>query len=98
MNKGWNTYCFTVPYSRLDYRTLELCEETNIAMRGDTIIKEMDQKNARIEDTQKKDFKRNMDDASLETADMVSLAAEQDELHGGYKRSHHIGGTIHEGG
>lgn len=90
-NEGWNTYCFSVPYDRLDCRTLQLCRETNIAMHGDDIMKQMDGHNEKLEKTNKRDFNRQMNDAGYETADMVSLGIEKDELHEGYARTHYMG-------
>lgn len=95
-NRGWDTYCFTVPYQRLDARTLQLCRETNVAMRGDSIVKDMDEHNARLDESNQKNFRRTIEDASLETADMVAFGLEQDDLHEGYSKVHVMGGQRHE--
>lgn len=91
-NKGWNTYCFTVPYDRLDIRTLHLCRETNLALHGDEILKKMEAENKKIEETQEKDFKRTVNDGAEEAAEMVAFGIEADELHEGYKKTHVMGG------
>jgi len=93
-NKGFDTYCFNVPYEELDCRTLQLCRETNLAMHGDTIYKRMKEENARIDAESRKNFRNILESASYETAKDVSLAVERDELHNGYKRTHFIGGDI----
>ncbi|MDD4565734.1 MAG: hypothetical protein PHE79_09720 [Eubacteriales bacterium] len=93
-NKGFDTYCFKVPYSELDYRTLQLCRETNLAMHGDMIYKKMKEENARIDAENAKNFKNILEGASYETAKDVSLAVERDETYDGYKRTHYIGGGI----
>jgi len=92
MNGGWDTYCFTVPYDELDVRTLQYCRETNIATRGDSIEKELDRNNAKIDETRERDFKRTMNDAGLETAEMVAFGIDEDELHEGYSKVHYMGG------
>jgi hypothetical protein len=93
-NKGFDTYCFKVPYSELDYRTLQLCRETNLAMHGDMIYKKMKEENAKIDAENARNFRNTLESASYETARDVSLAVERDETHSGYKRTHHIGGGI----
>lgn len=92
LNKGLDTYCFRVPYKELDYRTLQLCRETNIAMHGDRIYKKMKEENASIEAENKRDFKRQLEGAGYETAQNVVLALDKDELHEGYQKTHYIGG------
>lgn len=95
-NKGFNTYCFRVPYNELDYRTLQLCRETNIAMHGDRIYKKMKEENALIDAQKQKDLKNKLESASYETAKDVALALDKDDLHEGYKKTHYVGGTPHE--
>lgn len=85
-NKG-STYCFTVPYDALDCRTLDYCERTLVA-KTDKLLKEMERNNEKIDETKRKDFKNQMENASYETAQEVSLAQERDELNSTYKRTH----------
>ena len=92
-NRGWDTYCFTVPYDRLDVRTLEYCRKTNIRIRGDIVHAEVERRNAQIAAEKKKDFQRNLHDGSLETADMAAFGINQDELYEGYSKTHYMGST-----
>jgi hypothetical protein len=87
-----NTYCFTVPYSRLDYRTIELCKETNLAIHGDQIEKRIESDNAKLERKMEKEYRAYLDDAGFETADRVAFAVDEDDLHKGYTKTHHMGG------
>lgn len=91
-NKGWNTYCFTVPYDQLDIRTLHLCRETSLALHGDNILKNMEAENEKIDQAQEKDYQRTMSDGAAETAEMVAFGIDEDELHEGYKKTHVVGG------
>lgn len=93
-NLGWDTHCLTVPYDRLDYRTLQLCRETNVRIHGDRILKEMEANNAKLEAKNRNDFHNYLNDASLETADMTAFGINQDELHEGYMKTHLMGGGI----
>lgn len=82
-----STYCFTVPYDQLDARTLDYCRETLIA-NTDQLLKRMEANNRKIDEAKKRDFMNQMESASYETAQEVSLALDKDELHGSYKRTH----------
>ena len=97
-NKGWDTYCFTVPYSRLDARTLSICRKTNVAMHGDKIHRDAAANNARIDAERERDFKRTLHDGGLETADRVAFGMNEDELHKGYSKTHFMGSTRQTGG
>lgn len=90
-NLGWDTHCLTVPYARLDNRTLQLCRETNVRMHGDRIMREIEAHNAKLESVNEKDFRNYLNDAGLETADMTALAIDKDDLHGGYRKTHCMG-------
>jgi len=85
-NKG-STYCFIVPYDELDARTLDYCKRTLVA-NTDRLLRELEESNARLDETRHHDFKNQMEAASYETAQEVSLAQERDELNGSYKRTH----------
>lgn len=50
-----SSYCFTVPYSELDCRTLQLCKKTNIGMHGDKVFEEMEKENEKFEKAQEKE-------------------------------------------
>lgn len=80
------TYAFVVPFDFLDARTLEYCWKTK-RENTDRLLKEMEANNEKIKASKDREFKNSMEDASRETADLLSLAIDQDELHEGYKRS-----------
>lgn len=93
-NLGWDTHCLTIPYPRLDYRTLQLARETNVRLHGDRILKQLEEHNAKLTARNEKDFHNYLNDAGLETADMTSLAIDKDDLHDGYQRTHCMGGGV----
>lgn len=47
--QGATSYCFTVPFNELDARTITYAMETNVKLRGDKIIEEMEKNNEKIE-------------------------------------------------
>lgn len=96
-NRGWDTYCFTVPYEKLDARTLYICRKTCIATRGDLVHNEVEESNARIDAENERDFRRTLHDGSLETADMVAFGLDEDELHQGYSKTHWMGSAQAQG-
>ena len=85
-NKG-STYCFTVPYDALDARTLDYCNRTLVA-NTDRLLRELDAHNEELDERKTRDFHNQMEAASYETAQEVSLAQERDELNSSYKRTH----------
>ena len=85
-NKG-STYCFTVPFDALDSRTLDYCERTLVA-KTDKLLKDLEASNKKLEETKHHDFKNQIEAASYETAQEISLAQERDELNSSYRRTH----------
>lgn len=81
------TYCFTVPYDSLDARTLEYCKQTLVA-NTDRLLREMEEKNKKIDEARQRSFKSTMEDASYETAEELKTALERDSMHDTYKRTH----------
>lgn len=52
-----SSYCFTIPYDKLDERTLDYAYKT-LSSNRDNLIKEIEENNARIE---KKNLKKQVD-------------------------------------
>lgn len=86
-----STHCFTVPYDRLDARTVHHCMETYKSNK-DKIIKQIEEYNQKKENERRKDFENTIEAATYETHQELTLAIEKDELHPGYRRTH--GGTL----
>lgn len=84
------TYCFTVPFDTLDNRTLEYCRETNIAMRGDKIEQEIEERNSKISESNNRANTNLMQDIASDMADRVSHGMLEDEIHEGYTNTHLI--------
>lgn len=84
------TYCFTVPFDTLDNRTLEYCRETNIAMRGDKIEQEIEERNSKISESNDRANTNLMQDIASDMADRVSHGMLEDEIHEGYTNTHLI--------
>lgn len=87
------TYCFTVPFDTLDNRTLEYCRETNIAMRGDKIEKEIEERNSKLSESNDRANTNLIQDIALDMADRVSHGILEDEIHEGYTSTHVIDPT-----
>lgn len=76
-NRG-STYCITVPYEDLDYRTIELFAKGNIRTRGiKAIIREMDMHNETIEKRREKHRKSNINAMAREMRPVFKKMAEE---------------------
>jgi hypothetical protein len=82
LNTG-NTYCFTVPYGRLDARTLEYCRRTST---GRNVVAMVEKNNNKIDASRERAKLNDMEARTAELADRLSYAREQDSMHDGYKR------------
>lgn len=87
------TYCFTVPFDTLDNRTLEYCRETNIALRGDAIERELDARNAKEEIADNRAEASLIQDMAEDMADRAKHGLAQDEIHEGYSDTHVVNTT-----
>lgn len=76
MNLG-STYCFTVPFDRLDSRTLEYCRETSTGRNG---VELAERQNARLEASRERSRRDDMRARTEEVADRMLHAK------GSYKR------------
>lgn len=80
-----NTYCFRVPYDRLDKRTLVYCRETAVQRDIADII---ERQNERLEREKKRSYQSDITDRTKYVADMEAFAVDEDLLHKGYKKTH----------
>jgi len=81
-----HTYSFVVPYEFLDARTLDYAMKTR-RENTDKLLREMEENNERIKASKDRDFKNNLESASLETANDLRHAFDEEELHEGYKKT-----------
>jgi hypothetical protein len=89
-NTGPRTFCFVVPYPLLDSRTVDYCRMTYVPHRGREVIEEKNRHNEAIEKARDKAFDSQTHDISVDTAKDLTLAAQKDLLHDGYKRTHTV--------
>lgn len=73
-NNIGSTYCFTVPYSQLDYRTLEYCRQSSI-QRADQYKKEIEIENEKREKSNAREDKRNLEDRIRESVPLFQKMA-----------------------
>lgn len=88
LNDG-NTFCFAVPYDRLDARTLEYCRKTRT---GRDVALAVEKNNARIEASEARAMRNSLESRAYEMRDYVSYGVECGELHEGYRRTVSMGG------
>lgn len=70
-----STYAWVVPYRYLDVRTLRRARKNNILMRGRAIFDEIDKHNAKLEETNRRDFINEIDARAREARSLFAKAA-----------------------
>lgn len=61
-----SSYCFTVPYDELDYRTIEYARKTSIKLHGTELIDKIFDDNEKEEEKKKKEYKEDLKDRARE--------------------------------
>lgn len=82
-----STFCFLVPYDRLDVRTLQYCRETRVER---DINERMDRLNERASRSRQRAEHWTHRDTAEEMAGQVRTAVENETLSTNYKRTHQI--------
>lgn len=86
-----DTFCFIVPYPELDDRTLTYCLETNIANRGDDIVKDIDERNRKADKARKRQRSSMNHDIAQDMQKRTAYGVERDTMHSDYKSTHVMG-------
>lgn len=87
-----STYCFTVPFDKLDNRTLIYCRETNVGFHGDDIVKRLEKYNEELEEQRHKEAINDFEAAGYDAADMIKMGVLKDEMGQDYKQSVYVSG------
>lgn len=70
-----NTFAWVVPYHVLDIRTIRRAWKNSLLLRGDTIFKEVDERNARHEASLRRQFNNDIDAIARETRSLFAKTA-----------------------
>lgn len=71
-----NSYCFTVPFDKLDCRTITHCRKTLVGGYGDKIYAEMEKNNRKIQESRHRAFKNEMEARAKYTRPLFRKTAE----------------------
>lgn len=88
MNEGDNTFCFVVPYPELDDRTLAYCLETNIGIRGDDIVRDLEAHNAKLKRSEERAKQATINDIARDMSEVAAYGVDEDKMHKGYSKIH----------
>lgn len=86
-----NTFCFLVPFGKLDKRTLEYCRETRVERNVAELVEE---RNERVTKSFKRAREWEQNDRARELADVTKRIVEGETLSYGYKSSHYVKGAF----
>lgn len=84
-----STFCFLVPFNRLDNRTLEYCRETRVERDIDSQI---DKINNRATKSRDRARRASNYDTAKEMADITKHIVRRETLSSGYTGSHYVRG------
>lgn len=82
-----STFCFVVPYEKLDTRTLVYCRETRVERDVD---KRIENYNKRAEKSAQRARESSVHDNAKELAEITSHAMNQSTLSYGYSKTHYV--------
>lgn len=70
-----NTFAWVIPWRNLDVRVIKRAIKSNLLARGDTIFDEVDQHNAKLKESNDRDFRNNIEAAAIEARSLFKPLA-----------------------